>query len=521
MAIFTSSIFIDIITIITTVLALTIAFFKWKLTFWEKLGVPTLNPVLFFGDAKNILLGKRQVGVEFIDYYKQFKPRGLKHGGVYLGPRPFWVITDPGLIKHILQIDFPHFINHGTYADEENDPLSAHLFSLEGTKWKNMRTKMTPTFTSGKMKMMFQTLVDCTPGLKDIMDEHASKKKAVNIKNILERFTTDIIGSVGFGIECNSLKDPDSLFPKYGKKVFDLTPAEQLKQSLLFFLPNPVLKAMKFRITNKDVEDFFMKTVRETVLYREKNNIYRKDFMHLLLQLKNRGTVTDDEKIIDHSNQKQEPALTMNELTAQAFVFFLAGFETSSTTMTFALYELATNPDIQEKLRNEICTVLEKHNNELTYNAIAEMTYMDQVLHETLRKYPPLPILQRQCNKDYIVPETNIRIPKGVDVAITILALHRDPEFYPNPEVFDPERFNEENKNARTPFTWLPFGDGPRVCIGLRFGMMQSKVGLTALLKDYRVTLNKKTKVPLEMSKNSFIIAAEGGIWLDIEKINT
>lgn len=101
--------------------------------------------------------------------------------------------------------------------------------------------------------------------------------------------------------------------------------------------------------------------------------------MHLLLQLKNRGSVTDDDKIIDSKEKKV--GLTINELAAQAFVFFVAGFETSSTTMTFALYELAVNTKVQEKLRNEICTILEKYNGELTYNGIMEMTYMNQVLN--------------------------------------------------------------------------------------------------------------------------------------------
>nr|AKZ17695.1 cytochrome P450 monooxygenase CYP6BQ36 [Tenebrio molitor] len=519
MAIFTGSFIIDFATLLTTLVVVTIAYFKWKLTFWDKVGLPTLNPVLFFGDAKNLFLGKTSMAEHFSGLYMQFKAKGLKHGGSYFGPKPFYIPTDPELIKHIMQVDFSHFVNHGSYVDEENDPLSAHLFSLEDAKWRNMRVKLTPTFTSGKMKMMFQTLADCTVGLTELIDDSVVKNEPVDIREVLGRFSTDIIGSVAFGIECNSLKDPNSLFRKYGKKVFDVSTWEKTKGFVQFFFPRRILKAIKFKITNAEVEKFFMKIVEDTVNYREQNNIYRKDFIHLLLQLKNRGSVTDDEKITDENEKNQEPALTMNELAAQCFVFFVAGFETSSTTVTFALYELATNPDIQEKLRQEVNSVLSKYDNQLTYDGIKEMTYMDQILHETLRKYPPLSILLRQCTKDYIVPHTNIVITKGTDVAISAWGLHRDPEYYPNPEIFDPERFSEENTKARRPFTWLPFGEGPRLCIGLRFGIMQSKVGLTALLKNYRISLNKKTKVPLVISKNSFITAVEGSIWLDVEKI--
>src|SRR5699024_10877134 len=97
--------------------------------------------------------------------------------------------------------------------------------------------------------------------------------------------------------------------------------------------------------------------------YREESNIYRKDFMHLLLQLKNRGKLCDDGSILkeESSNEEKNVTLTFNELAAQAFLFFLAGYETSSTTMTFCLFELASNPEIQEKLRKEVCEVLGRH----------------------------------------------------------------------------------------------------------------------------------------------------------------
>ncbi|EFA02820.1 cytochrome P450 6BQ6 [Tribolium castaneum] len=520
MTFMTESLIFDIVTIISTIVVLTIAFWKWKLSYWDRVGLPTLSPILFFGDTKDVLLGRLTFGEQFQELYKKLKAKGLKHGGVYLGTRPFYLPTDPEIIKHIWQKDFQHFVNHGNYFDEEADPLSGHLFNLEDAKWKNMRVKLTPTFTSRKMKMMFQTLADCTHGLKDIMDEGASSGSPVDIKEILGRFTTDIIGSVAFGLECNSLKDPNTLFRMYGKKIFELSTGRRLHLFLQFILPERVLHAMKFKVTPSDVETFFMKVIRDTVGYREKNNVYRKDFLHMLIQLKNRGTVTDDEKITEDNGKTGEKALTMNELAAQSFVFFAAGFETSSTTVTFALLELALNQDIQQKLREEINTCLAKSNGELTYQAIMEMTYMDKVLQETLRKYPPVPFLTRRCTKDYTIPETSIKLRKGDHVGISVVGIQNDPEYYPDPEKFVPERFNEENKNSRHPFTWMPFGEGPRICIGLRFGMLQSKVGLAALLKNYKITLNSKTKMPIEMEKSSFITSVNGGVWLNVEKLS-
>ncbi|XP_044255038.1 probable cytochrome P450 6a14 isoform X2 [Tribolium madens] len=442
------------------------------------------------------MLGHQTFGEQFLEFYNKIKTNGFKHGGVYFCLQQFYVPVDPEIIKHIMQKDFHHFMNHGNYFDSENDPLSGHLFNLEDAKWKNMRVNLTPTFTSGKIKMMFQTLADCASGLKPIVDKAAKNHTSIDIKDILARFTTDVIGSVAFGLECNSLKHPEAEFRKFGKRIFEIDVIDRIKILLQLIFPRNILQAMKMKTTKPEVEEFFMKAIRDTVNYREKNNIYRKDFMHLLIQLKNRGVVTDDGNIT--SDQR---------------------FETSSTTMTFALYEIASNPQIQEKLREEIITTLAKYNGELSYNAIMELGYMEKVIHETLRKYPPLPLLIRQCTKDYTIPNTTIRLKKGDMVGIAAQALHYDPEYHPDPEKFDPERFSEENKNKRPDFTWIPFGEGPRVCIGLRFGMIQSKVGLTTLLRNYKITLNKKTKVPLEMDKKAFVSSPEGGVWLDVQTL--
>ncbi|KAH0813543.1 hypothetical protein GEV33_009247 [Tenebrio molitor] len=206
---------------------------------------------------------------------------------------------------------------------------------------------------------------------------------------------------------------------------------------------------------------------------------------------------------IETRTTKEDTALTMNELAAQAFVFFLAGFETSSNTMTFCLFELVSNPDIQEKLPQEVKDILDKYDNKLTYGGVIEMHYMEKVINETLRKYPPVPFLNRVCTKDYHVPGTDFIIEKGTKVMIQVLGIQRDPEHYPDPEKFDPERFSEENKKTRHPYTFLPFGEGPRICIGLRFGMMQTKVALTILLKNYKFSLGSKTALPLKFDPKS------------------
>ncbi|XP_044260375.1 cytochrome P450 6A1-like [Tribolium madens] len=474
-------------------------YYKWTFKYWQRRNIPWLEPSLPFGNLSNPFNRQENLGITVKKFYKEMKQRKWKHGGIFFLVSPVYCVVDLDYVKNIMSRDFHYFTDRSIYFNEKNDPLSAHLFAIGGQKWRNLRTKLTPTFTSGKMKQMFHTLLECESNLlKRIAKECHSP---INIKEILSCFTIDVIGSVGFGLECKTFEDEDSPFRIYGKKVFKDSVLRSLKRVFLTSNFPDLARKLGVLAFPSDITDFFLKVVTDTVRYREENHHTRSDFLQLLIDMKNNET------------------LTIEEIAAQCFVFFLAGFETSSTTMTFALYELAKNQEIQSRVREEIGAVLKKYDGKITYEAIHDMKYMNQVIDETLRKYPATTVITRTCVRDYGIPDQDVIIPKGTSVLIPVLGIHHDEEYYPNPEKFDPERFTQENKAARHHYAHLPFGEGPRICIGLRFGLMQSKVGLTSLLKNYRFTVNEKTKEPLKMQVRSLILAAEGEIWLDAHKL--
>lgn len=199
--------------------------------------------------------------------------------------------------------------------------------------------------------------------------------------------------------------------------------------------------ARKFGLgfTAKDVGNFFLKSFIQTFQYRENNPVNRNDFVSLLLELKD--------------------VYTKEELAAEAFIIFFGGFETSSSLMTFMLYELALNPDIQNRLREEIITGIEENDGKLSYDMLLGFKYLDMVVNETLRKYPPIPTPIRKCTKEFNIPGTDLIIPEGTVVLINAFSLQRDPEYFSDPEKFDPERFNDENIRNIKPFTNIPFGE--------------------------------------------------------------
>ncbi|XP_063930103.1 probable cytochrome P450 6a23 [Zophobas morio] len=489
-----------------------IAYFKWTYQYWERKKFPYLKPKIPYGNTSSPLRRKENSAIELAHFYEEMKSKGWKHGGLFSVLNPTYMVVDLDYLKNIMTKDFHYFVDRGLYYNEDADPLSAHLFAIGGEKWRNLRTKVTPTFTSGKMKMMFQTLVDCVPNFLAKIESDRVANAPIDIKETLGCFTTDIIGSCAFGLEFNTFKEENSPFRKYGRQFFQSNKLRMMRSLFLINFPNAA-KRLGMALIPTDISKFFIKLVKDTVNYREKNNYTRKDFMQLLIDIKSNKLDSEG------GNKHDGKTLTLDEIAAQSFVFFIAGFETSSTTMTFALYELAKHQDVQDKLRDEINSVLAKHNGEITYEAIQDMKYMDQVINEALRKYPPVPFLTRKCVKDYKVPDADVVIEKGTMIFIPVLGIHHDKEFFPDPEKFDPDRFTEENKSKRHHYSHIPFGEGPRICIGARFGLMQSKVGLTTLLKNYKFTVNKKTLEPLKMKVTSVVLAAEGEVWLNAEKV--
>ncbi|KAL1506386.1 hypothetical protein ABEB36_005759 [Hypothenemus hampei] len=427
-----------LVSLLIIAVILFVVYVKWRQTYWQRKGVTSIPSMFLLGSSPEIILKKVSIGKAFRMRYEEMTKIDRLHAGGYFFWDPVYVPLDPGLIKQMLTKDFHYFMGHGQYYHPK-DHLTMNLFNLEGEPWKAMRTKLSPTFTSGKMKLMFNTLLEKALLLQKLIDGYSDKQEAFLIKDLSERYTTDVIGSVAFGIDCNSIEDPVSDFRKYGEKSFQITFRKIL---LMGIFPWNLLGNLGFKVIDIDVTKFFDSIVKETVRYRESNNIYRKDFMQLLLALKNQGSVD---------------VLTDDEIVAQCFEFFLAGFETSSTTMTFALLELALNPDVQDKLREEIVSTIDKADGKITYNDVMTMPYLDKVVNETLRKYPPLSFLSRTCSKTYKVPNTDVVIDKGTRVNIPIWGIHMDPNYYPNPELFDPERFTEENIATRPDFTFLPF----------------------------------------------------------------
>lgn len=429
-----------------------------------------------------------------------------------------FLVRDPEIIRQIGVKEFDHFMNHRQIFDTENGGLfSLSLFTMRDQKWKDMRSTLSPAFTGSKMRLMFDLIREVSEQGTKFLKTHKDVKTGVelDVKGFFTRYTNDVIASTAFGIKIDSLADEGNEFYQMGKTVTNFTALQNLK-FLVFLNFKFLAKIFKVRLFAKKYDDYFIRLVTDAMKYRKEHNIIRNDVINILMDAKGlNGT--------EHTS-KTSRNWTDEELTAQCFLFFFAGFETVSTAMSFAAYELMANPDIQKRLIQEIEDVKESLNGKpLTYEVLSSMKYLDAVVNETLRKWPGAPAIDRQCNEEFVLddPEKGkIVIKNGEGLFIPVVGIHFDPEFYPKPEIFDPDRFYEKNDSINE-FNYMPFGVGPRKCIANRFALMETKSILYYLLSDFTFRKGEKTQIPLELDKSGFQVKAKGGCWIKLVENNT
>lgn len=246
---------------------------------------------------------------------------------------------------------------------------------------------------------------------------------------------------------------------------------------------------------------FFDGLIQETIRTRKERGIVRPDMIQLLIES---GDVS------------------LKDIVAQSFIFFLGGFDTTSTIMSLVAFELAGNPRCQEKLALEIKEFfLAKADDRVSYDELNKLRYLDQVVSETLRLYPPMLATDRICVKEHQLPPPmegypGYKVEVGSLVIMVMRGIHQDPRYFSEPEKFDPERFSDERKHEINPYAYIPFGLGPRKCIAERFAVMEVKIFIVYLLRKFQIKLAEGMKYPLVCEKSSVFIKPEGGCRVEL-----
>ncbi|XP_063916189.1 cytochrome P450 9e2-like isoform X1 [Zophobas morio] len=485
--------------------------------YWKLIGIKHAPCWPGVGSMGKVLFKKEAfMDVSFNLYNKHVDER-------YVGYMQFMqqclLLRDLELIKQITVKDFNHFTDHAIFGQgTDADPmLSKSLVSLTGEKWKNMRATLSPAFTSSKMRNMYLLIEECVSSFVDNLEGEME----LEMRDTFSKVACNVIATTAFGIKIDCRKEPDDEFLKMGQLLADFNLWQTLK--LIVAQTSPKLaEFFQIEVFPPSATTFFRAIIKDNIKKRQDNEIVRPDLIHLLLEArKGKLKFEDDDKTegVHFDSTTQHVELTDEHIMAQAMLFFLAGFDTITTTASFMAHELAVNVDVQKKLQDEIDGVRSKFGKNVPYEALLSMKYLDQVVSETLRLWPAAFETDRLCTKDYVIQSKNpgekpFLVEKGVDVVIPVMGIHRDARYYPEPNRFDPERFSDDNKAKIVPGTFLPFGWGPRNCIGSRFAVLEIKTIFYHLLSKFELVPVARTETPIRISKAHFNLQPESGFWL-------
>ena len=306
------------------------------------------------------------------------------------------------------------------------------------------------------------------------------------------KLTLEVILSTAFGVDANIQLGENTEMLENAKKISRVPPIVRRIARLPFGSSLLGLVAVL-----QGSQNYFLHIVRQIIKTRRQQELTgRKDLLQLMMNAS------------DETTEKGVSRLTDDEIVAQSVLFLLAGSDTSSNTLSFIVYYLAVNPDVQDKLRAEIKETMESNAKKPLFEVVLNMEYFDCVIKESQRLCPPLAHVNRECSEEYDL--SGIHIPGGTEILFPIYAMHRDPNSWPNPEKFDPERFRGPAKDTRHAFQFLPFGAGPRNCIGMRFALMEIKIALVKILMKYRFERSPETQVPLSVGIGFTLMAKDG-----------
>lgn len=483
---------------------------KRKYRYWALKKIPNVRPIPLVGNFLDLWLMKATMPQIEQRICKQLPDEPLI--GAYYGTEPCLIVQDPQYIKTITTKDFYYFCNREVSDYVHKEYLSKNLFQTYGDNWKVLRQNLTPMFSSAKMKKMFSLIDQCSRQFEKVLDEQTEISKVLDVRNWFGRFTMDCIGSCAFGVNTEAMVEPNNPFRNIGDAFFQVTYQRFLKIHTRAIWPR-IFYSLGMEVNPGQLSEFFTSFLGGVFAKRKEPSL-RNDFIDLIMTFNNKKYITGDSMHNLKINSKDKIKLDVdhNLLSAQCFIFFVAGYETSATTASFTLFELAKDSKSQDKARVEVDAFLRKHEGVLDYECVNELPFLEQCIDETLRLYPVLGIITREVSEKYTFPDIKLTLEKGTRVHLPVFHMHRNPKYFPEPDTFRPERFSPEEKRNIIPYTYFPFGEGPRICIGMRFAKMQMLSGLVTVLKKYKVELAEGRSGNIDFEPKAFVTQCKHSI---------
>ncbi|PAV58773.1 hypothetical protein WR25_10836 [Diploscapter pachys] len=493
-----------LIAVLSTFVIGVLSYYHWHMSYWKRRNIPEVEGKSFFTGHFYQFFSSDPFTMKLRDYTKKYG----KTYGIYQGFYKFLVTSDLSIINEVFVKQFENF--HGRHVNpfvgNPDTSKSIHMSFARGARWKRLRMLATPAFTNANLKKIHETVQDSALEMIKLLDKVADKE--INIRDYFNEFTMDIICRVSMGQTKSMMFN--NTFVEMAKKFFNDDFDSTLSMlGYCSFIPTVVARTALFAsalIPKSRVGMFvsFIKQIGRAVDERvkqrkedERRGIEKgepSDFIDMFLDAEV-DEIQDEIGEFSRNNVSVSKSMTSDEIKIQLMLFLLAGYDTTANALGYTAFLLARNSDKMKKLQEEIdreCT-----DTTISYETLGRLKYLEAVFKETLRMYPlAANVNMRECMNSTVAGD--LKIEKGEFVLCDTWTIHYDKDIWgPDADKFVPERWL--NGIPHPPGAYLPWGLGPRICIGMRLAYIEEKVALCHILRKYDIVEGPNTGDELKL----------------------
>lgn len=474
--------------------------------YWSRQNVPSMpNPLPLFGHILPAL-SMRENMVDLIERaYKSFDTSMI---GFYFMNKPAIIIRDPELVRNVLQTNFSSFRDNFVTLSKKNDPLLARssFFTNDHHLWKEGRNRISNHLSGKELKVLLPITDEVCARTRMFIENRLTKNchYECDLKKLFTRCTGELVANAAFSIDGQSFdENPARLsFTRVAVRPFETSFVNDLKQIVLFFFPNAA-DLLGVSLLEKKIVEFMRQNVKVILEKRQQNGQeVREDYLQSTVRFS---------------------ADNLHGILEDVVNFYMDIYDTSSSAIANLFYNLSIHPNIQTKLREHVRTVLNDHKGQISYETLKSLNYLEQVIYESMRMVPSFAFQPKYCTEDITLVANDglsCRLKAADPIFIPVACIQTDGKYWPNPQIFDPERFSPENRLKNHRFTFLAFGEGPRMCVGKRLGLMLVKQVTASLITRFAVEASARTSVPLKYEAVPIFYGFKGGVWASFVHLN-
>ncbi|XP_022214841.2 probable cytochrome P450 309a2 [Drosophila obscura] len=464
-------------------------YLTWHHRYWRKRGLVTARPLTLLGTYPGLLTRQSNLVEDVQKVYDKYKGKH-RAVGVFVTRQPQILVLDPELAHEVLVLNFrcykdsltSSYIRHAKWDKYARQ----NPFWASGQSWRSLRKDAQAGISGHRLKKAYAIWEEGGKMLTNYMTAQVTEhNNLLETRDLCFRYTAHVMADFIWGIDAGTLTRPQEDPNKVQQMASKWTSyAFYMISVFMASIVAPFIRCLlRLRFYPKETDEFFSKLTKESIEMRLSagSDNSRTDYLSHLLQLREQKLATHD------------------DLVGHALTVMLDGYDTTGTALLHALYYLAENPASQQKLRMEVLRNLDTDKS-LSFEMLCALPYLDQVVYESLRLSSLVPQFTKVCTN-----ATNIQINEfkileveaGMTIMIPNYQFHHDKKYFPDPEMFKPERFDDAaHLELIRKGVFLPFSDGPRNCMGIRLAMLTLKSALIHILSEFQVVRGKEKLIP-------------------------